>query len=221
MKEGKVDTGKALDVSLVVTEGSGTKSEKQDTSSRSGNDADANDANIKPVYDEEPMAKVQLTAECNVFVNDQQHAGQPELIMKGGVDQDAEQCPNIRPLLASEYENSSPTPQLQKTSVHNSTELGTNDHNNKPSRSKLVPKVSSLADTDAPSLQELDLLFSPLYEEYFTVGNKSMSKSSALFDNSKQQDTHPTTNVQHTTEHITPPTDVNAEENNTDQTIDA
>ncbi|GJY50131.1 hypothetical protein Tco_0440087 [Tanacetum coccineum] len=84
-KEGKVDTGKALDVSLVVTESSGTKSEKQDTSSRSGNDADVNDADIKPVYDEESMAEVQLTAECNVFVNDQQHARQPELIMKGGL----------------------------------------------------------------------------------------------------------------------------------------
>ncbi|GJS11262.1 hypothetical protein Tco_0368058 [Tanacetum coccineum] len=31
---------------------SGTQSRKQDTSSRSGNDADADDANIKPIYDE-------------------------------------------------------------------------------------------------------------------------------------------------------------------------
>ncbi|GKD15903.1 hypothetical protein Tco_1205061, partial [Tanacetum coccineum] len=34
-----------------------TESEKQDTSSSSGNDADANDADIKPVYDKEPMAE--------------------------------------------------------------------------------------------------------------------------------------------------------------------
>ncbi|GKB77544.1 hypothetical protein Tco_0944439 [Tanacetum coccineum] len=57
--EGKVDTSKALDASLVDTERSGTKFEKQDTSSRSKNDADANNADIKPVYDEDPMAELQ------------------------------------------------------------------------------------------------------------------------------------------------------------------
>nr|GEX80753.1 hypothetical protein [Tanacetum cinerariifolium] len=51
---------------LVDTENSGTKSKEQDTSSRSGNDA-YNDADIRPIYDEEPMAKVQTTAEINVF----------------------------------------------------------------------------------------------------------------------------------------------------------
>ncbi|GJT30970.1 hypothetical protein Tco_0911245 [Tanacetum coccineum] len=53
----KVDTSKALDASLVNTESSGTESGKHDTSSRSGNDADADNADIKPVYDEEPMAE--------------------------------------------------------------------------------------------------------------------------------------------------------------------
>ncbi|GKA13048.1 hypothetical protein Tco_0692594 [Tanacetum coccineum] len=56
--EEKVDTSKALDASLVDTKNSGTKSGKQDTSCSSGNDADADDADIKPVYDEEPMAEV-------------------------------------------------------------------------------------------------------------------------------------------------------------------
>ncbi|GJV27555.1 retrovirus-related pol polyprotein from transposon TNT 1-94 [Tanacetum coccineum] len=60
-----------------------------------------------------------------------------------------------------------------------------------------------------------------LFEEYFTAGNQSLSKSSALFDNSQQQDTQPTLNVQPTTEPITPPTTVNAKENNTDQAEDA
>ncbi|GJX04280.1 hypothetical protein Tco_0190196 [Tanacetum coccineum] len=55
--EGKVDTSKELDASLADTKSSGIKSGKQDTSSSSGNDADADDADIKPVYDEEPMAK--------------------------------------------------------------------------------------------------------------------------------------------------------------------
>ncbi|GJW72165.1 hypothetical protein Tco_0129082 [Tanacetum coccineum] len=49
--EEKVDTSKALDASLVITECSGTNMEKQDTSNMLGNDADADDADIKPVYD--------------------------------------------------------------------------------------------------------------------------------------------------------------------------
>ncbi|GJY74271.1 hypothetical protein Tco_0478702 [Tanacetum coccineum] len=50
--EEEVDTSKALDASLVNIESSGTESGKQDTRSSSGNDAD-----IKPAYDEEPMAE--------------------------------------------------------------------------------------------------------------------------------------------------------------------
>ncbi|GJR36878.1 hypothetical protein Tco_1212562 [Tanacetum coccineum] len=53
-KEGKFDTSKSLDASLVDLESSGAEFKKQDTSSRSGINADAN---IKPVYDEEPMAE--------------------------------------------------------------------------------------------------------------------------------------------------------------------
>ncbi|GJY31731.1 hypothetical protein Tco_0415226 [Tanacetum coccineum] len=56
-KEEKVDTSKALDARLVNTESSMTESRKQDTSSRSGNNTHANDADIRPIYDEEPMAK--------------------------------------------------------------------------------------------------------------------------------------------------------------------
>ncbi|GJR37323.1 hypothetical protein Tco_1213007 [Tanacetum coccineum] len=40
-------------------ESSGTESEVQDDSSRSGNDTDVDDADIKPIYDEEPMAEIQ------------------------------------------------------------------------------------------------------------------------------------------------------------------
>nr|GEV33968.1 Gag-Pol polyprotein [Tanacetum cinerariifolium] len=108
-----------------------------------------------------------------------------------------------------------------KTYVHNSTKLKTHDHNNELSSSTLVPNVSTPANTDAPSLQELDLLFSPLYDEFFTAGNTSVSKPSFLFDNSQQQDTQPTTNVQPTTEPITPTTTVHAEENNDNQAEDA
>nr|GFA19913.1 hypothetical protein [Tanacetum cinerariifolium] len=55
--EEKVDTSKALDASLIDTKCSGTESKEQDTSSRSGNDAHADDADIRPIYDEEPMAE--------------------------------------------------------------------------------------------------------------------------------------------------------------------
>ncbi|GJW30689.1 hypothetical protein Tco_0047564 [Tanacetum coccineum] len=90
-------------------------------------------------------------------------------------------------------------PQLQKTFDHNRSELGIQDHNNEQSSSKLVPNVSPPVDTTTPSLQELDFLFSPLFREYFTAGNQSVSNSTTLSDNSKKQNTQPTLNVQPTT----------------------
>ncbi|GJS13719.1 hypothetical protein Tco_0408191, partial [Tanacetum coccineum] len=57
MQESKVDTGKALDDNLVVIESSGPKSEMQDKSNRPGNDTNVDNADIRPVYDEEPMAE--------------------------------------------------------------------------------------------------------------------------------------------------------------------
>ncbi|GKE49070.1 retrovirus-related pol polyprotein from transposon TNT 1-94 [Tanacetum coccineum] len=104
--------------------------------------------------------------------------------------------------MASDYDNSVLAPQLQKTFDHNSSELRIQDHINEPSSSKLVPNVSPPVDTDAPSLQELDLQFSPLFEEYFTAGNQSVLKSFALSNNSQQQNTQPTLNVQPTTKLI-------------------
>ncbi|GJW31014.1 retrovirus-related pol polyprotein from transposon TNT 1-94, partial [Tanacetum coccineum] len=115
---------------------------------------------------------------------------------------------------ASDYDNSGPVPQLQKTSDHNRSELETHEHSNEPSSSKLVLNVSPPTDNTDSSQQELDFLFSPLFEEYFTIGNQSMSKSSSLFDNSKQQDTQPTAEL------ITPTRNVNVEENNTNQAAD-
>ncbi|GKD76238.1 hypothetical protein Tco_1334520 [Tanacetum coccineum] len=90
--EEKVDSSKALDASLVIIESNGTESQEQDTSSRSGNDSHADDADIRPISDEEPMADVQMTAEINVFAIGQQHTEQPELNNEGEVDQNAEQC---------------------------------------------------------------------------------------------------------------------------------
>ncbi|GKA15228.1 hypothetical protein Tco_0694975 [Tanacetum coccineum] len=103
--EEKVDSSKALDASLVIIESNGTESQEQDTSSRSGNDSHADDADIRPISDEEPMAEVQTTAEINVFAIGQQHTEQPELNNEGEVDQNAEQCHDTCPLPATLTDN--------------------------------------------------------------------------------------------------------------------
>ncbi|GJW25358.1 retrovirus-related pol polyprotein from transposon TNT 1-94 [Tanacetum coccineum] len=88
---------------------------------------------------------------------------------------------------ASDYENSGPVPLLQN----------------------VVPPAGKID----LSQQELEFLFSPLFEEYFFVGNSSVKKSSSPTDNSKQQHTQPTVNVQQPTT----TTNVNAEKNINDQ----
>ncbi|GJZ45167.1 retrovirus-related pol polyprotein from transposon TNT 1-94 [Tanacetum coccineum] len=55
--ESNINTGKAVDADLVDTESIRTDSIVQDESSKSGNDIDNDDADIRPIYDEEPMAK--------------------------------------------------------------------------------------------------------------------------------------------------------------------
>ncbi|GKA49835.1 hypothetical protein Tco_0742908 [Tanacetum coccineum] len=94
---------------------------------------------------------------------------------------------------ASDYDNPDPVPQLQN--------------------------VTSSADTTVPSQQELDLLFGPLYDEFFNTGTSSVNKSSSPHDNSAPQDTHPSTNIQPTSEPTTP-TNTHAEENNDNQADD-
>nr|GFC59097.1 hypothetical protein [Tanacetum cinerariifolium] len=78
---------------------------------------------------------------------------------------------------ASDYDNPGPVPQQQG--------------------------VYSSADADAPSQQELDLLFGPLYDEFSNAG-------------SNPQDKQPLTNIPSTTAPSTH-TNVHAEENNNDQ----
>nr|GEW67703.1 hypothetical protein [Tanacetum cinerariifolium] len=101
-KEGNVDSSKALDASLVVTECNAIESEnsnlehafnksvnessgivtgKQDTSSSLGNYiTHAMDADIRPANDQVPFAEVQLTAQHNVLANEQQHTEQSKPI---------------------------------------------------------------------------------------------------------------------------------------------
>ncbi|GJT93833.1 hypothetical protein Tco_1082678 [Tanacetum coccineum] len=120
-KEGEVNRGKTLDADLVVTESSGTESEKHNTSSRSGNDTHAEDADIKLVNDKEPMDEVQITDEYHVLANEHQHTGQSKpsyytymlekvnsnttpdstnISNRGGeIDHNAEKCQVTSPLL--------------------------------------------------------------------------------------------------------------------------
>ncbi|GJS42469.1 gag-pol polyprotein [Tanacetum coccineum] len=91
---------------------------------------------------------------------------------------------------ASDYDNPDPAPELQN--------------------------VFPSADTTVPSQQELDLLFGPLYDEFFNDGTSRVNKSSSPTDNSAPQDTHPLTNIHPTSEPSTP-TNVHAEENNDNQ----
>nr|GEW94234.1 ribonuclease H-like domain-containing protein [Tanacetum cinerariifolium] len=60
-----------------------TESKEQDTNSRSRNDAHADDVDIRPIYDEEPMAEIQTTVEINVFATGKQHTEQPEFNNEG------------------------------------------------------------------------------------------------------------------------------------------
>nr|GFB40464.1 hypothetical protein [Tanacetum cinerariifolium] len=101
----EIDTSKALDASLVNTHYSRTEFGKQDTSSRLRNDAHADDADIRPIYDAEPMDEVQTTAEINVFATRQHHTEQPEFNNKEEVDQNTKQCHDTCPWPAKLTDN--------------------------------------------------------------------------------------------------------------------
>nr|GEU87686.1 Gag-Pol polyprotein [Tanacetum cinerariifolium] len=64
--EEKLDTSKVLDASSVDTKSSRTESKEHGTSSRSGNDAHDDDADIKPIYDEDSMAEPRCDSQVDV-----------------------------------------------------------------------------------------------------------------------------------------------------------
>nr|GEZ86790.1 hypothetical protein [Tanacetum cinerariifolium] len=101
----KADTSKALDASLVDTKSNGTESKEQDTSSSSGNDTHVDNADIRPIHDEEPMAEVQTIAKINVFGTRQQHTELPKFNNEGEVDQNVKQCDDTCPLPAKLTDN--------------------------------------------------------------------------------------------------------------------
>ncbi|GKC25769.1 retrovirus-related pol polyprotein from transposon TNT 1-94 [Tanacetum coccineum] len=111
--------------------------------------------------------------------------------------------------------------EMSETSVANDTSglvpqrQKASDYDN-PDPARELQNVSSLADTSVPSQQELDLLFGPLYDEFFNDGTSRVNKSSSPTDDSAKQDTIPSLNIQPPSEASTP-TNVHAEENNDHQ----
>ncbi|GJU56426.1 hypothetical protein Tco_1230140 [Tanacetum coccineum] len=114
-QESKVVSSKVVDVDLVFMKSNGTESEKQDTSSSSGNYlTHIVDVDIRLVNDQIPFAEVQLIAQHNVLANEQQHTEQSEPIydtylllmnnniLGGETIQNAEQYQVTSPLLNTE-----------------------------------------------------------------------------------------------------------------------
>ncbi|GKF52855.1 hypothetical protein Tco_0159765, partial [Tanacetum coccineum] len=73
-----------------------------------------------------------------------------------------------------------------------------------------LPDVVPLTVKTDLSQQELEFLFNPLFEEYFSARNQSVQKSTSPTDNSKQKVTQPSANAQQPS---TPTTNVNAVDN--------
>ncbi|GKA99781.1 retrovirus-related pol polyprotein from transposon TNT 1-94 [Tanacetum coccineum] len=77
------------------------------------------------------------------------------------------------------------------TSVQNCLEPRTQDHNNEPSSSTLVPKVVPTEEmTETSSRQELDILCGPMFDAYFSEDNQAISRSSPTSDNLQKHDTN-------------------------------
>ncbi|GJW54408.1 hypothetical protein Tco_0098493 [Tanacetum coccineum] len=72
--------GLALDAGLVVTESNETESERHVSSSRSGKDTHAEDADINSVNDKQPLAEVTLNVQHDTLANEQQYFGASEPI---------------------------------------------------------------------------------------------------------------------------------------------
>ncbi|GJS92835.1 retrovirus-related pol polyprotein from transposon TNT 1-94 [Tanacetum coccineum] len=95
--------------------------------------------------------------------------------------------------------------EMSETSVANDTSglvpqrQKVSDYDN-PDPAPELQNVSPSADTTVPSQQELDLLFGPLYDEFFNDGTSRVNKSSSPTDNSAPQDTHPSMNIHPTSE---------------------
>ncbi|GKE70205.1 hypothetical protein Tco_1528277, partial [Tanacetum coccineum] len=89
-KEGNVNSSKALVAGLVVVESNATESERHVSSSRSGKDTHAEDADINSMNDKQPMAEVNRNTTPDLT----------DLSYRGGeIDQNVVKCQVSCPLL--------------------------------------------------------------------------------------------------------------------------
>ncbi|GJY33393.1 hypothetical protein Tco_0417862 [Tanacetum coccineum] len=144
----------------------------------------ADDANIRPFYDEEPMTEVQLTAECNIFAIGQQHTEQPEIINEGRVDQYPEKCQVKSPILDSSLcgflpgESYSTLAQAQSMAAEKADISETIVKVFKP-HTTVSTEVHQAAETVTKS-NELDLLIRSFVRRIFNGENQVVLKSSAV-----------------------------------------
>nr|GEU71680.1 hypothetical protein [Tanacetum cinerariifolium] len=158
-KEGKVDSSKALDADFVVTESSGTKSEKHDTSSKSKNDTHAEDADIKPVNDTDPMAEA------------------PFLKEKKGVCFSALYLQKKRNLLDfnHSHQHFSYFPMLVSSLSGSTSGPGLHSMTPATSSSGLVPNTISQQPCIPPNRDDWNHLFKPMFDEYFNPPSIAVS----------------------------------------------
>nr|GEW19416.1 hypothetical protein [Tanacetum cinerariifolium] len=151
---------------------------------RSGNDAHDDDADIRPIYDEEPMSEgfKEFSSDEQAMTSDH-NSSELEIHDHSNEPSSSKLVPNVVPptcktatsrqelellfhhhitmlryLINQGFKEFSSDEQAM-TSDHNSSELEIHDHSNEPSSSKLVPNVVPPTCKTATSRQELELLF--------------------------------------------------------------
>ncbi|GJU38465.1 hypothetical protein Tco_1191422 [Tanacetum coccineum] len=155
-QESKIDTGKALDADLVDTE------------------------SIRPIYDKEPMAEVQLTAECNIFAIGQQHTEQPEIISEGRVDQYPETCQVKSPMLDSSPDNQ--TTEYSKQSLDNKAKIEKEIDVLKTMNIELEHSVAILRYENATLKQH----YKDLYDSIKITRSKTTEQTTSLLANNAE-----------------------------------
>nr|GEU57560.1 uncharacterized mitochondrial protein AtMg00810-like [Tanacetum cinerariifolium] len=161
-----------------------TDVEAQDNNNRSGNDTDANDAYIRPIYDEEPMAEVQLTAECNIFAIRQQHTEQPKIINEGRVDQYTEPCQVKSPMLDSSPDNQ--TTDYSKQSLDNKAKIKKEIDVFKIMNIELEHSVAKLRKKN----ETLKKHYKDLYDSIKITRSKTIEQTTSLLANNADLKAH-------------------------------
>nr|GEU53414.1 retrovirus-related Pol polyprotein from transposon TNT 1-94 [Tanacetum cinerariifolium] len=202
---------------------------------RSENDAHADDAYIRPIYDEEPMAEFASQVDVNNDLSkpvtthylpkerELAIAKPHHMITSRHSRNSSKNMPRFssNDMVRNHYleeakKKTQESSRNSKPSVMPSTISQRTSNDNKPKpriNNQKSRNWSASKDIIAPSKQELDLLFGPLYNEVFNAGTLSVKKSSSPTDIYKQQDTPPSVTAQSTTELITPTTTITTEDN--------